>query len=66
MKLIHIRINDNYRALLAAGVDAAVAKMLAIKLRLKVILEVAVSDIGLHIDLYEEGVEKKYVFKFIA
>lgn len=66
MKLIHIRFNDNYRALVKAGLDAITAKFIAAKLRIKVILEVAISDVGVHLDVVEEGVEKKYVFKFVA
>lgn len=66
MKLIHLRVNDNYVELLKAGLSKAVAKMIAIKLRMKVILSVAVSDTGVHIDLYEDGSEKKYVFNFVA
>lgn len=66
MKLIHIRVNDNYRELIAAGLDAIIAKMIAAKLRARVILEVAISDLGVHMSVYEGGVEKKVVFKFSA
>ena len=66
MKLIHIRVNDNYRELIAAGLDSIIAKMIAASLRARVILEVAISDLGVHMNVYENGEEKQVIFKFSA
>ena len=66
MKLIHMRVNANYAELLKAGIDAYTAKFIAIKLRIKAVLEVAVSDIGVLVNVWEDGKEVKYVFKFAA
>jgi hypothetical protein len=68
MKLIHIRFNDNFAELIKAGLDAGSAKIIAAKLRMRVILAVAISDKGIHVDLYDsaDSVEKNYVFAFAA
>lgn len=68
MKLIHIRFNDNFAELIKAGLDAGSAKIIAAKLRMRVILAVAVSDKGIHVDLYDSAdhAEKNYVFSFTA
>lgn len=68
MNLIHMRVNDNYSELLKAGLDTGSAKIIAAKLRMRVILAVAISDLGIHVDLYDASVseEKKYVFAFAA
>lgn len=68
MNLIHMRVNDNYSELLKAGLDTGSAKIIAAKLRMRVILAVAVSDLGIHVDLYDaaNNAEKNYVFSFAA
>jgi predicted transcriptional regulator len=68
MSLIHFRFNDNYAELLSAGLDKGSAKIIAAKLRMRVILAIAVSDKGIHIDLYDtaDHAEKNYVFAFAA
>lgn len=68
MKLIHSRINNNYIELLNAGLDAGSAKIIAAKLRMRVILAVAVSDMGIHVDLYDVSVRanQTFVFSFAA
>lgn len=68
MNLLHTRVNDNYSELLKAGLDTGSAKIIAAKLRMRVILEVAISDLGIHVDLYDAAnqEEKSYVFSFAA
>ncbi len=68
MKLIHSRVNNNYIELLNAGLDAGSAKIIAAKLRMRVILAVAVSDMGIHVDLYDVSVRanQTFVFSFAA
>lgn len=68
MKLIHSRVNNNYIELLNAGLDAGSAKIIAAKLRMRVILAVAVSDMGIHVDLYDVSVRanQTFVFSFTA
>lgn len=68
MKLIHSRVNNNYIELLNAGLDAGSAKIIAAKLRMRVILAVAVSDMGIHVDLYNVSVRtnQTFVFSFAA
>lgn len=64
MKLSHMLVNANFVALLKAGLNEVMARFIAGKLRLRKIIEVAISDAGVHIAAYEEGVEKAYIFKF--
>lgn len=68
MNLIHMRVNNNYSELLKAGLDTGSAKIIAAKLRMRVILAVAISDMGIHVDLYDaaNNEEKNYVFSFAA
>lgn len=62
------RIVENYKELLKAGLDKVMARAIALKVSAAVILNVAVSDLGVHIDLYETIVreEKTLVFRFTA
>lgn len=62
------RIIENYKELLSAGLDKVMARAIALKVSAAVILNIAVSDLGVHIDLYETIVreEKTMVFRFTA
>lgn len=62
------RIIENYKELLKAGLDRLVARNIALRVSAAVILNVAVSDHGVHVELYEvaEREEKTMVFRFVA
>lgn len=64
--LIEMRREDNYHELLRAGLDAARAKLIAAVMAMKVILEIAISDLGVHLGYWDNEVklEKKVVLKF--
>jgi hypothetical protein len=64
MNLLHLRVNANYSKLIKSGIDAYTAKFIAIKLRIMDILEVAVSDLGVLVNVWVDNKEVKYVFKF--
>lgn len=66
MKLIHARVNENYAALLQSGIDSAMAKIIAAKLRLRVILDIMISDTGLIVEYYDtaDHSEKRATFAF--
>jgi len=66
MKLIHLRINNNFKELLAAGLERSVAVAIAVRMRMRVILNVAVADTGVTVSYYEDRAEKRTVFKFEA
>lgn len=62
------RIIENYKELLKAGLDKVVARTIALRVSAAVILNVAVSDHGVHVELYEvmNREEKTMVFRFVA
>lgn len=62
------RIIDNYKELIKAGLDRAMARTIALRVSVAVILNVAVSDLGVHVELYEvmKREEKTLVFRFMA
>ena len=62
------RIIDNYKELIKAGLDRAMARTIALLVSAAVILNVAVSDLGVHVELYEvmKREEKTLVFRFMA
>lgn len=62
------RIIDNYKELIKAGLDRVVARTIALRVSAAVILNVAVSDLGVHVELYEvmKREEKTLVFRFVA
>lgn len=64
----HTRIIENYKVLLKAGLDKMMATFIARRLSARVILDVAISDTGVHIDLWDNSDfnEKTMVFKFVA
>jgi len=66
--LKHTRIMDNYLELIRSGLDKYMARFIAVKLAASVVLEVAISDVGVHVALWETGTskEKTMVFKFTA
>lgn len=68
MTIKQTRIVDNYKALLKAGLDRVVARAIALKVSAGVILNIAVSDIGVHVEMYEvmKHEEKTMVFHFVA
>lgn len=61
-------IIDNYKELIKAGLDRAMARTIALRVSVAVILNVAVSDLGVHVELYEvmKREEKTLVFRFMA
>lgn len=62
------RMIDNCIELIKAGLDKVNAMFVARKLAAKVILDVAVSDTGIHLNIWdnEAKVEKTLVFSFTA
>lgn len=62
------RIIDNYKELIKAGLDRVMARTIALRVSAAVILNVAVSDLGVHVELYEvmKREEKTLVFRFVA
>ena len=62
------RIINNYVDLIKAGLDKMMATFIARKLAAKVILDIAVSDVGIHLNIWdnEAKAEKAMVFKFTA
>lgn len=66
--LKHIRMIDNYVELVKAGLSKLHARFIARKMASRVILEVAISDVGVHVEFYDtaEHSEKTFVFKFTA
>ena len=62
------RIIDNYKELIKAGLDRVVARTIALRVSAAVILNVAVSDLGVYVELYEvmKREEKTMVFRFMA
>ncbi|QTH80457.1 hypothetical protein PA10_00259 [Pseudomonas phage pPa_SNUABM_DT01] len=64
----HNRIIDNYIELLKAGLEKAMATFIARALSAKVILDVAVSDTGIHLNIWDNETtsEKAVVFAFKA
>lgn len=62
------RIIDNYKELIKAGLDRVMARTIALRVSAAVILNVAVSDLGVHVELYEvmKREEKTLVFRFMA
>lgn len=63
-----IRIMDNYVELVKAGLSKLHARFIARKMAAKVILEIAISDVGVHVEFYDtaEHSEKTCVFRFTA
>lgn len=63
-----MRVIENYKALLKAGLDKMMAKFIAAKVAVAVVLDVAVSDLGVHVSVYRTGVRKEetIVFRFTA
>ena len=61
-------IIDNYKELIKAGLDRVMARTIALRVSAAVILNVAVSDLGVHVELYEvmKREEKTLVFRFMA
>lgn len=66
MKLIHLRVNNNFKELLAAGLDRSMAVAIAIRMKMRVVLNVAVADNGVTVSYYEDRAEKLTTFKFDA
>jgi hypothetical protein len=66
--LKHIRMIDNYAELVKAGLSKLHARLITRKMATRVILEVAVSDVGVHVEFYDTSVhaEKTCVFRFVA
>jgi hypothetical protein len=62
------RMIDNVASLIKAGIDKLAAISIAKKLAAQVILDIAVSDTGVHINLWDnkDFTEKKYLVKFTA
>lgn len=62
------RIINNYVELIKSGLDKMMATFIARKLAAQVILDIAVSDIGIHLNIWdnEAKAEKAMVFKFTA
>lgn len=62
------RIIENYKELIKVGLDKMMARAIALKVTTHVILNVAISDLGVHVELYETAVrkEKTMVFRFTA
>jgi hypothetical protein len=68
LTLKQMRVIENYKELIKAGLDKVVARTIALKVSVAVILTVAVSDLGVHVELYEvdRREEKTVVFRFVA
>ena len=66
MRLIHLRVNNNLKELLAAGLDRSMAVAIAIRMKMRVVLNVAVCDNGVKVSYYEDRAEKQTTFKFAA
>lgn len=68
LTLKEMRVIENYKELIKAGLDKVVARTIAMKVSIAVILTVAVSDLGVHVELYEVDrcEEKTVVFRFMA
>lgn len=66
--LIEMRKEDNYRDLIKAGLDAAYARIISQIMKARVILEVAISDIGVHLGYWDSQskAERTIVLKFEA
>lgn len=64
----HTRIIDNYIELLKAGLDKINATIIARRLAAKVILDIAVSDLGIHMNIWDNEAKSEVtcVFKFTA
>ncbi|MOA35361.1 hypothetical protein D3C78_1568060 [compost metagenome] len=64
----HNRIINNYVELLKAGLEKAMATFIARALSAKVILDIAISDTGIHLNIWDNEVaaEKAVVFAFTA
>ncbi|MNI69305.1 hypothetical protein D3C76_26030 [compost metagenome] len=62
------RMIDNYVDLLKAGLEKVMAKFIARRMGMKVILDIAVGDDGIHLNIWdnEAKAEKAVVFKFVA
>ncbi|MCY1297360.1 hypothetical protein D9M68_18690 [compost metagenome] len=62
------RMLENVAALIKAGVEKFTAMLIAKKLAAQVILDIAISDKGIHINLWDnmDFSEKKFVFNFVA
>jgi hypothetical protein len=59
--LIYTRVNNNYAELLKSGIDSTKAKVIAAKLRMRVILDVLIADTGIILHYWEGGIEKKTI-----
>lgn len=62
------RIIDNYIELLKAGLDKLNATVVARRLAAKVILDIAVSDLGIHLNIWDNETKSEVacVFNFTA
>ena len=68
LTLKQMRVIENYKELIKAGLDNVVARTIALKVSVAAIPTVAVSDLGVHVELYEVDLceEKTVVFRFVA
>ncbi|MNB61121.1 hypothetical protein D3C87_901240 [compost metagenome] len=62
------RMIDNYVELLKAGLEKAMAAFIVRRMGMKVILDIAIGDDGVHLNIWdnEAKAEKGCVFRFVA